>query len=64
MSTTCIASPLGGKVLADASAKRLSISDADTAAGDDGSEMVRINLHLSEGFLEDTDRLGTNRVPE
>ena len=31
------------------------MSDADTAAGDDGTETVQINLRLSEAFLEDID---------
>lgn len=31
------------------------MSDADTGAGDDGSEMVQINLRLSKAFLEDID---------
>ncbi|QIO20846.1 ribbon-helix-helix domain-containing protein [Haloarcula sp. JP-L23] len=41
--------------MAYASAKRLSISDTDTAAGDDGPGIVQINLRLSEAFLEDID---------
>ena len=31
------------------------MSDADTANGDDGPEMVQINLRLSKAFLEDID---------
>ncbi len=31
------------------------MSDADTATGDDGPEMVQINLRLSKAFLEDID---------
>ncbi|MFB6142724.1 MAG: ribbon-helix-helix domain-containing protein [Halorientalis sp.] len=31
------------------------MSDADTGAGDDGPEMVQINLRLSESFLQDID---------
>jgi metal-responsive CopG/Arc/MetJ family transcriptional regulator len=31
------------------------MSDADTTAGDDGPEMVQINLRLSKAFLEDID---------
>ncbi len=31
------------------------MSDADTGAGEDGPEMVQINLRLSEPFLEDID---------
>jgi Arc/MetJ-type ribon-helix-helix transcriptional regulator len=31
------------------------MSDADTADGDDGPEMVQINLRLSKAFLEDID---------
>ncbi|WP_436929906.1 ribbon-helix-helix domain-containing protein [Halosimplex halobium] len=31
------------------------MSDADTGSGDDGPEMVQINLRLSEAFLEDID---------
>lgn len=31
------------------------MSDADTGAGDDGPEMVQINLRLSKAFLEDID---------
>jgi hypothetical protein len=29
--------------------------NADTATGDDGPEMVQINLRLSKAFLEDID---------
>ena len=31
------------------------MSNADTATGDDGPEMVQINLRLSKAFLEDID---------
>ena len=31
------------------------MSDADSAATDDGPEMVQINLRLSKAFLEDID---------
>jgi metal-responsive CopG/Arc/MetJ family transcriptional regulator len=31
------------------------MSDADTTAGEDGPEMVQINLRLSKAFLEDID---------
>ena len=31
------------------------MSDADMATGDDGPEMVQINLRLSKAFLEDID---------
>ena len=31
------------------------MSDADTTSGDDGPEMVQINLRLSKAFLEDID---------
>ena len=31
------------------------MSDADTGTGDDGPEMVQINLRLSRAFLEDID---------
>ena len=31
------------------------MSDADTTGGDDGPEMVQINLRLSKAFLEDID---------
>lgn len=31
------------------------MSDADTADGEDGPEMVQINLRLSKSFLEDID---------
>jgi Arc/MetJ-type ribon-helix-helix transcriptional regulator len=31
------------------------MSDADTTAGDEGPEMVQINLRLSKAFLEDID---------
>lgn len=31
------------------------MADADTGAGDDGPEMVQINLRLSKAFLEDID---------
>ena len=31
------------------------MSDADTSAGDDGPEMVQINLRLSQAFLDDID---------
>jgi len=31
------------------------MSNADTATGDDGPEMVQINLRLSKAFLDDID---------
>ena len=31
------------------------MSDAETSTGDDGPEMVQINLRLSKAFLEDID---------
>ena len=31
------------------------MSDADTSTGDDGPEMVQINLRLSKAFLDDID---------
>ena len=31
------------------------MSDADTSTGDDGPEMVQINLRLSKAFLNDID---------
>jgi Arc/MetJ-type ribon-helix-helix transcriptional regulator len=31
------------------------MSDADTSTGDDGPEMVQINLRLSQAFLDDID---------
>ena len=31
------------------------MSDADTGSGDNGPEMVQINLRLSKAFLEDID---------
>ena len=31
------------------------MSDADTTTGDDGPEMVQINLRLSKAFLDDID---------
>jgi Arc/MetJ-type ribon-helix-helix transcriptional regulator len=31
------------------------MSDANTSTGDDGPEMVQINLRLSKGFLDDID---------
>lgn len=31
------------------------MSDADTNSGDDGPEMVQINLRLSQAFLDDID---------
>ena len=31
------------------------MSDADTAAGDDGPETVQINLRVTKAFLEDID---------
>jgi metal-responsive CopG/Arc/MetJ family transcriptional regulator len=31
------------------------MSDADSADGDDGPEMVQVNLRLSKAFLEDID---------
>jgi Arc/MetJ-type ribon-helix-helix transcriptional regulator len=31
------------------------MSDADTGTGDDGPEMVQINLRLSQAFLDDID---------
>jgi len=31
------------------------MSDADTSTGDEGPEMVQINLRLSNAFLEDID---------
>lgn len=31
------------------------MSDADTTGGEDGPEMVQINLRLSKAFLEDID---------
>jgi len=31
------------------------MSDADTSPGDDGPEMVQINLRLSQAFLDDID---------
>ena len=31
------------------------MSDSDTGTGDDGPEMVQINLRLSRAFLEDID---------
>ena len=37
------------------SAKQLYMSDTDRTGGDDGPEMVQINLRLSKAFLEDID---------
>jgi Arc/MetJ-type ribon-helix-helix transcriptional regulator len=37
------------------SVKQTYMSDADTGAGDNGPEMVQINLRLSKSFLEDID---------
>ena len=48
---------LRAKVYPYTSVKQTYMSDADTGAGDNGPEMVQINLRLSKSFLEDIDTM-------